>query len=65
MAIKQYITTRIENHRIMGDRLYAETRDLVEKPIYAQELLKRYQPNEGSCGKTNLCARAIETVPAK
>lgn len=46
MAIKQYITTRIENHRIMGDRLYAETRDLVEKPIYAQELLKRYQPNE-------------------
>jgi hypothetical protein len=61
MALKPYITARIENHRLMGDKLYNETRDLVEKPIYIQTLLKKYQPSEVA----KLMQEHLDTMVAK
>ena len=46
MNYEHYIKVRIDNHRLLSDKLYNDTRDLVEKPIYAADLLKRYSPEK-------------------
>ena len=46
MNYEHYIKARIDNHRLLSDKLYNDTRDLVEKPIYAADLLKRYSPEK-------------------
>lgn len=46
MNYEHYIKVRIDNHRLLSDKLYNDTRDLVEKPIYAANLLKRYSPEK-------------------
>ena len=46
VPLKEYISTRISTHRLMAEKLYKETRELVERPAVALLWLKKYQPME-------------------
>ena len=42
MLIKDYIKTRVEKHRVLSEKLFAETKEMVETPALATQLMKRY-----------------------
>lgn len=46
VKLKDYISVRINAHKMMSDKLYKETRELVEAPVIALFWLKKYQPME-------------------
>lgn len=48
MKIKDYIQTRVTNHRVMAEKLYALTRKPVDEPIWGVQLLERYSPKEAA-----------------
>ena len=48
MEIKDYIQLRVTQHRALAEKLYNETRDMVEQPRWGMELLKQYQASEAA-----------------
>ena len=46
VPLKEYIATRIKTHRLIAEKLYEETREIVTAPVTARIWLKKYQPVE-------------------
>lgn len=42
MKVKDYIATRVERHRVLADKLYEDTRNMVENPACATALMRHY-----------------------
>lgn len=64
MNYEHYIQVRIDNHKLMSEKLYNDTRALVEKPIYVADLLKRYSPEKAAETLNNTIEKMVAQANA-